>query len=82
MGREQDEGEGTARHRLGHDVAQSITGASNAITLPALTIIIAASFQGKHAAKLTSSQNPNRGGWSDGRRHRIGRKGHAANALG
>lgn len=31
-------------------VAQSITGASNAITLPALTIIIAASFQGKQQA--------------------------------
>ncbi len=31
-------------------IAQSITGASNAITLPALTIIIAASFQGKQQA--------------------------------
>jgi predicted MFS family arabinose efflux permease len=31
-------------------VAQSITGASNAITLPALTIIIAASFRGKQQA--------------------------------
>jgi MFS family permease len=31
-------------------IAQSITGASNAITLPALTIIIAASFRGKQQA--------------------------------
>ncbi|MCC6856679.1 MAG: MFS transporter [Microbacteriaceae bacterium] len=31
-------------------IAQSITGASNAITLPALTIIIAASFKGKQQA--------------------------------
>jgi MFS family permease len=31
-------------------IAQAITGASNAITLPALTIIIAASFRGKQQA--------------------------------
>lgn len=31
-------------------VAQALTGASNAITLPALTVIIAASFQGKQQA--------------------------------